>query len=158
MSSFFRTYFQPRHDNRFFLCCVKHSPLLWFIVALHVLWSLVLVVLPMTCVLDYESALLTAVFDGFVMPPVWVALSRRTGNNTLLFWPQWTALGLALSSIPLAFLLVSTLFICPYGILDGLLFWLLYPVCTVLFTASFSAKNVMLCLQFSYPGSFSHGH
>lgn len=90
----------------------------------------------MTCVLDYESALLTAVFDGFVMPPVWVALSRRTGNNTLLFWPQWTALGLALSSIPLAFLLVSTLFICPYGILDGLLFWLLYPVCTVLFTAT----------------------
>lgn len=135
----------PQNDCCFFFRRVKGSWLFWALAVLHVLWGVLLILLPMTDVLDYESALSTAVFQGFLMPPAFAALSRRTGSDTLLFWPQWVALGLSLTAIPLAFLLVFTLWNCPCGVFDGLLFWLMYPVCTVLFTATVFPALAQIC-------------
>ncbi len=114
-------------------------------VFLHAAWAVLLALLPLTNVLDYESALATAAFHGFFMPGIIVVLARRTKVSPLLLWPQWTALCLALAAIPLIPLAVTTLWNCPYGFLHGLAFWLLYPGITALFVSALFPALAQVC-------------
>ncbi len=92
--------------------------------------------MPLTHLLDYESALLGAYLHGVLLAPTVVVLARRLGPGPLLFLPQMTALSLVLLLPCFLTVLVSTLVSCPHGLGTGIAFWLMYPVLTGVFTVT----------------------
>ncbi len=126
----------PTTPTRRFLTCVRGSLWLHLVAGLHVALAVVFVLLPLTHLLDYESAMLGAFLHGALWAPTVVVLARRLGPGPLWYLPQMAALGLALLVVPFLTLLAATLVGCPHGVMTGVTFWLMYPVLTGLFTTA----------------------
>ena len=131
-----KDFFQFSETTILFLRRIRGSIWLYIVLALHVLTGVILIQLPLTNLMDYESSLLGATVHGFLLAPTVVVLARRLGPGPLFFLPQMLMLCAALRLPIFLMLFVNSALNCPYGLTTGLMFWFFYPVLTGAFTVA----------------------